>query len=322
MPKRPFPIVALLASIALATPVASAQGLSTHELEERCPQPTLAEREECQQTLTQREASEHAEREEHERDEQVAAAERESRADAAIREALEREKHEAAEVEHAAKVSKEAKEALAEGGGDACVVLAESPEQGAEVLARCRALLAERIAAAWSEPVSLDIAVETHKGHSTKTPGYTTFGIWASQFAHVRFTFRRHRHRTYDYVADHPGAGEAVESRKFTVEWSCDNPGGIYHYTVEAWTGKDKDVKHGSFKPVSAEWCRTTAHHEREARTDALATCEAGVAGRDQICERSARIAEEKGIPLCPKGEQEEVEEEAHRHCEPQPSGD
>jgi hypothetical protein len=315
--------VSLLASAALAILVLSpsAQGLSTHELEERCGQSTLEEREECQQTLTQREASEHAEREEHERAEQAAAAERESRADAAIREALEREKHEAAEAERAAKVSKEAKEALAEGGGGACVVLAESPEQGAEVLSRCRTLLAEKIAAAWSKPVSLDIAVETHKGHSTKTPGYTTFRIWVSQFAHVRFTFRRHGRRTYDYVADHPGAGEAVESRRFTVEWSCNGPGGIYQYTVEAWTGKDKEVRHGSFKPVSAKWCRTTAHHEREARTDALATCEYGIAARDQICERSARIAEEKDIPLCPKGEQEEVEEEAHRDCEPQPSG-
>ncbi len=56
--------------------------------------------------------------------------------------------------------------------------------------------------------------------------------------------------------------------------------------------------------------------------TEALATCEDGIAARDQICERSARIAEAKGIPLCPKGEQEEVEEEAHRNCEPQPSGD
>jgi hypothetical protein len=179
------------------------------------------------------------------------------------------------EAAYAAEVTKHAEEALAEGEGVACIVIignsgsAADTEQGAaEVMARCRTLLAEKIAAAWSEPVSgLNVAVEPHKGHSTKTPGYTTFGIWVSQFAHVRFTLRRHGHRTYDYVANQPANNPAkLDWRAFTVNWSCNSPGGIYRYTVEAWTGKSKEVMHGRFKPVSTEWCRTTARHEREAQ--------------------------------------------------------
>ena len=282
--RRLLPILAIL--VALALPL-SAQGLSTRELEERCPQPTLAEREECQQAITKREGEERTEREGQEGKRAAEAAfpggcegpeapaghslTFDNAYDSTctslwkpIVEAREREKQAAKEAEHAAKVSKEAQEALAEGGGVACVVLAKSEQVGAEVLERCRTVLAEKIAAAWAEPVSgLDVPVEPHKGHSTKTPGYTTIGIWVSQFAHVRFTLRRHGYRTYDYVANNPAK---LDQRAFTVEWSCNSPGGIYRYIVEAWTGRAREVTHGRFKPVSAEWCRTTARHEREAQ--------------------------------------------------------
>jgi hypothetical protein len=130
------------------------------------------------------------------------------------------------------------------------------------VLARCRALLAEKIATAWSRPVSLGVHARSHKGRSTQFPGYTTLTISASQFAHVRFTIRRHGHRTYDYVANQPGT---TDRRAFTVKWSCNSPGGIYRYTAVAWTGNNKLVRRGRFKPVSTEWCRTIARHEREA---------------------------------------------------------
>jgi hypothetical protein len=226
---------ALVLTVLIALLVASSAAAAS-EPEGPCSQPALGERESCQRTING-----------------VLCADGHEEACRTV------------EAEHAAKVSKAAEEALEEGEGGHCVVLAESAEQGAEVLARCRALLAEKIAAAWSEPVSLDVAVEAHKGHSAKTPGYTTLGIWASQFAHVRFVFSRHGHRSYDYVADHPGAGEAVEWRPFRVAWSCNSPGGIYAYTVEAWTGKSKLVKRGHFKPASTEWCRTAARHEREA---------------------------------------------------------
>jgi hypothetical protein len=181
-------------------------------------------------------------------------------------EAREREKSKAEEAEHAAKVSKEAGEALAEGEGVHCIVLSEAGEQAqqlaAEVLARCRTLLAERIAAAWARPVSLGVQVRSHDGRSAKLPGYTTLTISVSQFAHVRFAIQRHGQATYDYVANHP---MTTDRRAFPVEWSCNSPGGVYQYTVEAWTGKDKEVRHGHFTPVSTGWCRAAARHEHEA---------------------------------------------------------
>lgn len=262
------PLALILAGLAVcvfagcAVANSSAQGLLTHEIEEQCAPTRLAEEQGTTKVETQ------------ERCEQQRAA--------SLCPSFE-EACELVKAAYAAEVTKHAEEALADGEGVACVVTLEQPdaseqpdpeERAAEVLARCRALLAEKIAAAWSQPVSLEsIGVGTHKGHSTKTPGYTTLEIAVSQFAHVRFTLRRHGHRTYDYVANQPGpcAGGAgcegeINFRTFTVEWSCNSPGGIYRYTVEAWTGKNKEVRHGRFKPVSTEWCRTTARHEREAR--------------------------------------------------------
>lgn len=87
----------------------------------------------------------------------------------------------------------------------------------------------------------------------------------------------------------------------------------VVEYQTEGKT--EKEERHGCEEPSDPSTSSTSSS------TEALATCEDGIAARDQICERSARIAEAKGIPLCPKGEQEEVAEEAHRNCEPQPSG-
>jgi hypothetical protein len=294
--KRPTLILAVLVSLALPP---SAQGLSTRELEERCPQPTLEGREECQQAITKREGEERTEREEQEGRKAAEAAfpggcegpeppaghglpfnnAYESTCASLWKptvEAREREKSKAEEAEYATAVSKDAEEALADGGGVACVVTnypgagndasmkPDPEERAAEVLARCRTLLAEKVAAAWSQPVGvLLVYVQSHKGHSSKTPGYTTLTISVSQFAHVRFTIRRHGHQTYDYVANQPGS---APHRSFPFKWSCESPSGIYQYTVEAWTGKDKEVRHGNFKPVSTEWCRTTARQEREAQ--------------------------------------------------------
>ena len=268
--RRLLPILAILVALALPP---GAQGLSASEREERCQQPAEIERYECERAISEGEGKQHNQEIEERAKLQEQERTRAEEAAAAAAARAEQTREAEAKTRYAAEVAKGGAQELAAGEGVACLKPAEWQLEDAppkqfitEATEACHRLLNEKIATAWSEPVSLDIAVQTHKGHSTKTPGYTTLGIWASQFAHVRFTLRRHGHRTYDYVANHPGAGEAVEWRAFTVEWSCKSPGGIYRYTVEAWTGKNKEVMHGRFKPVSTEWCRTTAGHELEAR--------------------------------------------------------
>lgn len=117
-----------------------------------------------------------------EAEEHVRAAEGATNADHAATEreyeALLRQQHEAEEARHAAKISKEAKEVLAEGSGVSCGLIdAESEREDEEVLARCRTLLAEKIATAWSRPVALGVYVHSREGRSTKLPGYTTLII-------------------------------------------------------------------------------------------------------------------------------------------------
>lgn len=121
-----------------------------------------------------------------------------------------------------------------------------------------------------AHPVSvtaLHVAVIQRPGHTTISPGYTYLRITTNPLSYITATFKAKGQsipETYDW-------GELATGTIKFFGWSCAQPSGTYHYTVEAVgdTGNPMSV-HGSFKGVSRRWCAATERREQAERNQRL----------------------------------------------------
>jgi hypothetical protein len=142
----------------------------------------------------------------------------------------------------------------------------------------------------------LTVAVEPEIRNSSRNPGESRISVTSTSFAHVTIKLTRYGHRTYRFNNDPeianarsmaPGEGACLEhewtescastepepvwpittSPGTVIPWTCGSPGGVYHYVITARSNVGRALtKRGTFRPVSAERCRTLKHREQEAR--------------------------------------------------------
>jgi hypothetical protein len=122
---------------------------------------------------------------------------------------------------------------------------------------------------------ALRVRLRRHGGRTLARPGRTELLVSVTPYAQLHLLVRYRSHRISE--------GIDVERRstgKLSVRWSCDRPGGVYHYVLTATDGYgDRMVRHGRFRGVSARECRSLreaerrrveqqarTQHEREAR--------------------------------------------------------
>ncbi len=133
----------------------------------------------------------------------------------------------------------------------------------AEAPAREAAERAAVIAAARSMPVSrLIVKTVSHRGRTSKDPGYTELVVSTSHYAYVSVKLVRYGHSTEDFEW-----GDVSTEVAETIPWSCESPGGTYGYVVTARTNvAPAFTTRGHFSPVSVERCRTLKREEAESR--------------------------------------------------------
>lgn len=107
---------------------------------------------------------------------------------------------------------------------------------------------------------TLGVTTRARLGRSSRAPGKTELLVKVTPYTPVRIELRRNGRR---YVSRF--AGDDRSTLRFSVPWSCRDPGGRFRYTVTARDATGKTLtRSGSFRPISAGYCRQLRAYEAD----------------------------------------------------------
>jgi hypothetical protein len=98
--------------------------------------------------------------------------------------------------------------------------------------------------------------------YAWRQPGYTALEVTTAPYSFVTLKLVRYGHRT-----ERLELGPEESKGIIKVPWTCESPGGVFHYTVSAHSNVGETlVRRGTFRPVSAARCHWLRHAVQVAR--------------------------------------------------------